>query len=181
MGRLREIAARLAGTLRPRRTDADIDEELRSHLAFASDDAIRRGASGRDARLRAGNAASAADAIRDQSGFAWIDAVRLDIVFASRQLLRYRMANAVAIASLGLAIGATTAAVRLVDAVLLRPLPVVDPSTLLAVTTTSGSGPTAETRDDFDYRSYREYAHALRDRADVMVVGMAARQLVVMQ
>ena len=66
MGRLREIIARLAGTLRRRRSDADIDEELRSHLAFAEDEARRRGAPVRDARLRAGSAASAADAVRDQ-------------------------------------------------------------------------------------------------------------------
>src|SRR5262249_3962522 len=77
-----------------------------------------------------------------------------------------------------LAIGATAAAVQLVDAVLLRPLPVADPSRLFGVTVSSGRGPAAETRDDFDYPTYRAYAEAIGDRGDPLVVGMAARQLV---
>ena len=175
---LREFLVRIAGTLRWRRSDADIEEELRSHLAFAEDEARRRDEPVRNARLRVGHIASARDGVRDQSHFAWLDSVRLDAVFACRQLIRYRAANPVAILSLGLAIGTTTAAVRLVDAMLLRPLPVADPSRLIAVTIAPGSGPTAEPWHDFDYPTYREYARAVGDRADVMVVGRAARQLV---
>jgi len=178
---LREFVVRLAGTLRARRSDADLEEELRSHLAFAEDDARRRGESMRHARLRVGLVAPSVEAVRDQSHLVWLDSIHLDVVFACRQLIRYRTANAVAIASLGLAIGATTAAVRLVDAVLLRPLPVAEPSRLSVITIVPGSGPAAETRDDFDYPTYREYARAVGDRADMMVMGMAARQLVVVQ
>src|SRR5215471_16554327 len=107
MRRLREFILRLAGTLNWRRSDADIEEELRSHLAFAEEEARRRGAPIRDARLRAGNLSPAVDVLRDQSHLAWLDAIRLDTIFAWRQLRRYRIAHAVAIASLGLAIGAT--------------------------------------------------------------------------
>ena len=86
---VREFIVRLAGTLRWRRGDHDLEEELRSHLAFAEEDARRRGEPARAGRLRAGSASSALDAVRDQSHVAWLDAIRLDIVFASRQLIRY--------------------------------------------------------------------------------------------
>src|SRR5262249_53095651 len=130
----------------------------------------------RAAGLRAGTPAAALDAVRDQSHVAWLDAIRLDIVFAWRQLNRHRTANAVAVLSLGLAIGATAAAVRLVDAVLLRPLPVADPGRLFVVTTASGSGPAAEIQDDFDYPTYRAYSQAVPDRADLLLAGVPAPQ-----
>src|SRR5262249_59278749 len=101
----------------------------------------------RAAGLRAGTPAAALDAVRDQSHVAWLDAIRLDVVFAWRQLNRHRAANAVAVLSLGLAIGATAAAVGLVDAVLLRPLPVADPSRLFAVAITYGIAAMPDTRD----------------------------------
>ena len=82
-----------------------------------------------------------------------------------------------AVLSLGLAIGATTAAFRLVDGVLLRPLPVADPDRLFFVARTlvnSENRPDYE--DDFDYPTFRRYAAILEGQADAMLVGMAAPQ-----
>jgi hypothetical protein len=53
--------------------------------------------------------------------FPWLDALRFDLTYAWRQLIRHRTASAAAILSLGLAIGATTAAFRLLDAVAALP------------------------------------------------------------
>ena len=64
------------------------------------------------------------DAVRDQQRLPWLDALTADVVFGWRQLRKHRVATVAAVFSLGLAIGATTAAFRLVDAVLLRSLPV---------------------------------------------------------
>lgn len=178
MQAVREFVARLAGTLGWRRGQADIEEKLRSHLAVAEDGARIGGGDPRGARLPQGSIALAVQTMRDQSHLTWLDAIRLDIVFAWRQLIRHRLSNAAAILSLSLAIGATAGAARLVDAVLLRSLPVVDPSRLFAVTTVATNGPAAERRDDFDYPTYRRYAQAIGDHADVLIVGMAARQLV---
>jgi predicted permease len=166
---------RLAGTFRQGRSDADLREELRFHLEQAEDDAARRRESPQAGRVRAGSLPSAMEAQRDQSRFVWIDALRADIVFGWRQLRRRRTANGVAILSLALAIGATTGAYRLVNALLLRPLPVADPSRLFVVTTASLDAHAEDVRDDFDYPTYREYARTIADRADVLVVGMAAR------
>ena len=85
-----------------------------------------------------------------------------DVVFGWRQLRKHRAASAAAILSLALAIGATTAAFRLVDAVLLRKLPVADPDRLFL----SGDqlprsrGPT-DYLAEFDYPTFRKYAKRL--------------------
>ena len=73
--------------------------------------------------------------LRDQRGLPSLEALAADVVFGWRQLVRHRTASVSAILSLGLALGATMAAFRLVDTVLLRPLPVADPARLFVVTT----------------------------------------------
>ncbi len=178
---LREWMQRLLGTLGPGRRDRDLEEELRLHLELAAADAKRRGEAPQDAaraaRVRTGSVAQAMDALRDQRGLPWLDALASDLVFGWRQLNKHRVASGAAILSLGLAIGATTAAFRLVDAVLLRPLPVVEPERLLYVATTFiDQQNRPDYRDDFDYPTFRRYVNAVGDRADLMVVGMIAPQ-----
>src|SRR5688572_2035002 len=105
-----------------------------------------------------------------------LDALASDLVSGWRQLNKHRAASVAAILSLGLAIGATSAAFRLVDAVLLRPLPVSDPDRLFVVATTFiDSEQRPDYRDDFDYPTYRAYSNAVAGHADLMVVGAAFR------
>src|SRR5205807_532703 len=61
------------------------------------------------------------------------DHLRADAVFGWRQLRKNKVTSAAAILSLGLAIGASTAAFRLIDAMLLRPLAVAHPERLFAL------------------------------------------------
>src|SRR4051794_24202353 len=128
---IREWVDRLLGAMRIRRRDDDLQEELRLHLDLLAEDVARGGQEHDDAirraRLQAGNIAQAMDAVRDQRGLPWVEALLSDVVFGWRQLKKHRTATAAAMLSLGLAIGATAAAFRLVDAVLLRPLPVSAP------------------------------------------------------
>ena len=180
MHALREWIHRLFGTLRPRRRDADLHEELRLHMELAAEEAQRRGEPLRAARLHSGGVTQAMDALRDQRGWPWLQSLGADVVFASRQLRKHHSATAAAILSLGLAVGATTAAFRLLDAVFWRPLPIVQPERFLALgwnTTTSRGEP--EYRDDFDYPTFRRYRAAVGTRAAVMLVGSATRQEIV--
>ncbi len=89
---LREWLARLWGTVRRSRPDADLQEELRVHLDFAEEDARRRGSSSaaaaRAARLRAGTIAQAIEAQRDQRGLPWLDDLGRDLRYAGRTLVR---------------------------------------------------------------------------------------------
>ena len=176
---LREWLLRLLGTIRRSRTDRDLAEELELHMQLAKEDEERHGRSGvnarREARLQWGSTSHAMDALRDQRGVPWIGAFSSDIVFGWRQLNKHRTVSAAAILSLGLAIGATTGAFRLVDAVLLRTLPVANPGSLfyVAFNHTDSQGRT-EDRDDFDYPTYLQYARAITNRAELMVLGMSA-------
>ncbi len=178
---LREWLRRAWGTLRGVRTDADLEQELRSHIELAAEDAQRPGLTpaevARSARVRAGGVSQALDAVRDQRGLPWLDALSSDVVFGWRQILKHRAASAAAILSLGLAIGATTGAFRLVDAVLLRPLPVAEPDRLFVVATTFlDSDKRPDYQDDFDYPTYHEYARTVGDAAEMLVVGLNAPQ-----
>jgi predicted permease len=181
MGAMREWIHRVFGSMRPGRRDQDLEQELQLHLELAAEDARTRGQSPdearRAARIQIGNVPQAMDHLRDQRGLPWLDALASDVKFGWRQLNKHRAVSVVAILSLGLAIGATTAAFRLVDAVLLRTLPVSDPGGLFVVSfTEADSQHRLEERDDFDYPSYRRYTTLLGDRADLMVVGMTAQQ-----
>jgi len=62
-----------------------------------------------------------------------LDSLRADAVFGWRQINKHKTTSAAAILSLGLAIGACAAAFRLIDALFLRPLPIVDPQNLYAL------------------------------------------------
>ena len=93
------------------------------------------------------------------------------------RIVRHRVASLAVILSLGLAMGATLAAYRLVDAVLRRPLHVADPSRLFFVTCTAQAvDGSPDDRDDFDYPTYRRYVTLTTGQADLMLVGMAARR-----
>ena len=177
---IREWMLRMLGALHRGRTDADLQEELRLHLELAAEDAQRRGEPVRSARLHTGGAAQAMDALRDQRGWPWLQSVFSDIVFASRQMNKHRAVTVAAILSLGVAVGATTAAFRLLDAVFWRPLPIARPERLFVLgwnTITSQGEP--EYRDDFDYPTFRRYRTAVGARADVLVLGSVSRQEIV--
>jgi putative ABC transport system permease protein len=62
-----------------------------------------------------------------------LSSLRSDAIFALRQLDKSRITSAAAILSLALAIGACTSAFRLIDALLLRPLPIAHPDRLYDV------------------------------------------------
>ena len=180
MRALREWGQRLSGTLRSQRRDSDLEEELRFHLDMAAEEERRRGQTPEDAvrsaRLRAGGLSQAMDAMRDRRGLPSLGAVAADVVFGWRQINKHRTVAAAAILSLGLSVGATTAAFRLVDAVLLRPLPVENPDRLFVVAKTFlDPDKRLDYSDDFDYPTYREYARTVGAHADLMVVGLAAR------
>jgi predicted permease len=183
MRRLREFFWRLMGSAGRTRTDADLQEELQSHLQLASEHEAHtdsQPAAARRARVRTGGMAQAMDALRDQRGLPWLDALRADVVFGWRQIARHRIASLAAVLSLGLAMGAALAAFRLVDAVLLRPLPVPDPSRLFVVSRALlDADQRLEDRDDFDYPTYRKYVARVDGSADVMLFGTAIRRKVV--
>jgi putative ABC transport system permease protein len=146
----------------------EIDEELDSHIV----EAIERGREPGEARRAFGSGLHSREQSRDIRMLVWLDSVRADAVFAWRQILKRKVTSAAAILSLALAIGSCTSAFRLIDAMLLRPLPVADPEHLYAL---SRSGINPENKpssfDGWAYPAFRLMRAAVKGQAELMAVG----------
>jgi hypothetical protein len=117
---------KLWGSIAPR-TQSDIEEEFRSTLDAYREDLIRQGLPEEEARRRAridlGQPAAQNENYRDAIGLRLLDELGGDIRYGLRALRRNRGFAAVAVLSLALGIGATTALYSLIYAVLLHPFP----------------------------------------------------------
>lgn len=87
---LRTLFARCVALLRRRRLDADLDEELRTHLDLAMAENLKAGMRPEEARIAAlrafGGIAQARESYRAQRGFPLLAQFGRDLLFAARQL-----------------------------------------------------------------------------------------------
>jgi putative ABC transport system permease protein len=123
------LRSRIANVFRGDRLSREIDEELQSHL----EEAVAQGRDPEEARKAFGSPLRQREESRDARLIAWLDSLRSDAIFGLRRLRKSKMTSAAAILSLALAIGACTSAFRLIDALLLRPLPIAHPERLYAM------------------------------------------------
>jgi putative ABC transport system permease protein len=131
-------ARRLRNVFRSERLSRDLDRELGFHIAERADELRAAGmsdeAAEREARRRLGNYLRQKERTRDADVFVWLDSVRADVRYAARSLLSSPAFTLVAVVSLALGIGANTAIFGLIDAVVLKSLPVERPEELLQLT-----------------------------------------------
>src|SRR5258707_1725444 len=120
-----------------RRVEADLDQEVHSHLEMLIAESIRAGMppheAQRAARIELGGIEQVKEQVREEGIGNWLHSVLSDCRYGFRQLRKNPGATAVMVFTLALAIGATTAIFSVVYGVLLRPLPYTDSNRIMAV------------------------------------------------
>ena len=106
-----------------------IEQRTRDNVAAGMSPAEARA----DARRRFGNTALLRDRTLDADRLAWADALARDVRLAGRTLSRRKGLVFTAVCSLALGIGANSAVFSVIDAVLLRPLPLPRPDRLVVI------------------------------------------------
>jgi len=130
-GRLRSFTS---GLLRRDRVEDGMAQELRFHLEAYADDLVADGVSPaeamRRARLEFGGVERVKEECRQARGLRFVDELRQDVRYAIRSMRKAPGFTTAAVFSIALGIGANTAIFTLLDAVLLRAMPVKDPQQL---------------------------------------------------
>ena len=125
--------------------DAELLDEFESHLALMTDDDIRAGMPPEEARRAAmltfGGVETAKESYRDQRGLPWLEALAQDVRYAFRGMRQNPGFSCVAVLCLALGIGANTAIFSVMNAVMLKTLPVRHPEELYLLGWIAPKGP----------------------------------------
>jgi predicted permease len=139
MGFIRRISALGKRT----KLDREIEDEFREHLQMRIDDNIAKGVkpeeAAREARLRFGNPIAMRERVDSEDAALGLDSFIRDAHYAVRGFAKSPVFTIVAILTLGLGIGANTAIFQLLDAVMLRSLPIRNPQELAEVRIAGGN------------------------------------------
>jgi putative ABC transport system permease protein len=134
---LRRFLIRLANLATRRRADQRLQDEIAEHLALQIEQNECTGMAPAEARRQAAIKLGAAQSIRerhhDEQSLPFIENLFFDLRYAIRMLVRSPGFSFIAIATMALGIGATTAIYSVINATLLHPLPYPNPSELVRI------------------------------------------------
>src|SRR5215813_10988512 len=147
---LRAMATKLRGLFGDRRANQVLDDEIETHLRLLTERYVRQGMTQEEAnqaaRRQFGNITLLKEVNREMRGIRFIETLAQDVRYGLRMLMRNPGFTFVAALSLALGIGANTAIFSVVDAALLKMLPVKEPEALILFKTLA--------RADFIYGAY---------------------------
>jgi len=151
--------------LNRKRAERELQEEIDAHLEMETREKVADGLSREDARYAAqrafGSVALATEASRAWWGFGMLEELSQDLRYGARMLMKQKGVTLIAVLSLALGIGANTALFSVVDAMLLKLLPVKDPQRLVLFQAQWGK--------NFSYGSY--FGSTLEDPATGLTIG----------
>src|SRR6266704_2586290 len=155
------IPLRLRSLFRWAQADQELDDELRDHLERKTEEYVAQGIAQAEARRRArldlGGIEQTKEKCRDARRVNWIQDFVQDLRFGLRMLRKSPGFTGVAIFTLALGIGATTAIFSVVDSLLLRPLPYLNSHRVVRIWNTfSPRGMTELTASEPEFLEYRQ-------------------------
>jgi putative ABC transport system permease protein len=165
--------SRLANAFRPSGVDRRLDDEMTFHIESRIGDLVAGGMT-RDAaealaRRQFGNRLRFREQSREVKLLPWLDSLVRDVRLGARMLRRNALVTAAAILSLSLALGACISAFSLVDALILRPLPVHQPERVIYLTYPS-TNPDMPEDDVFSDPAFVRLRDAGRGRVELFAM-----------
>lgn len=157
-----EAMRRMRMLLRGKQFQAELDDEMRTHRELREQELLSAGMSPEAARSAAyrsfGNSASLRETSYRAWGWSWLEGLLQDVRYGVRSMFRSPALTIVALLSLALGIGANTAIFSILDAALLRTLPVKDPLQLVCLGQGREGGITDRygSTDLYSYPFYRQ-------------------------
>jgi predicted permease len=155
---LTRIITGVRALFRRTQIEQELDEELRTYLDESVEHNVAAGMARQDAiraaRADIGSVEAVKDYTRDAGWESALESAWQDARYAARTLRKAPAFSTVAILTLALGIGATTAIFSVVNAVMLRELPVDRPDELISVAAVNSRGADAV----FSYAAYRQFA-----------------------
>jgi predicted permease len=132
-----EMRKLLFNPFRRERKERDLDDEIRFYVETLAEEKTRAGMAPdealRAARIQFGGIEQVKEQVRDVRPGAWLSTILQDLRYAARGLWNNPGFAVVVVLSLGIGIGANTAMFSVLNAVLLKPLPVARPEQLFAL------------------------------------------------
>lgn len=178
MRHLRALLSRLNAPLLREKRERDLALQLEVHIEMLTADNIRAGVPPEEARRQARLVLGSVESIKEECRERWapplLASLWRDLFYGARVLNKNRIFAATAILTLALGIGANTAIFSLLNAVMLRNLPVRQPQQLVLFGKGLATGSTGflpnEPTTLFSYPFYRQFRHDNSVYSDVLAI-----------